>query len=80
MQSKFEDDVQAAIDKGKTVTAIKLLRQHRGLDLIEAKELLDSQSVRQGSVKGDTGSKKGIINSVILAVVGFIIYKLFIES
>ncbi len=80
MPQEFEDDVQLALDEGKKVTAIKLLRQHRNLGLKEAKDLLDGHVAVQESSGGSAGSNKSIINSIILALVGFAVYKLFFES
>ena len=80
MPQEFEEDVQLAIKEGKKVTAIKLLREHRGIGLKEAKELLDGHTVESTQGTNNTDSKKGIINSVIFAIVGFAIYKLFLES
>jgi len=78
---KLEADVQAALDNGKKVTAIKLLRGHRGLGLKEAKMLVDGVSVDpKTSVSREASSRKGLINGVVLAVVVFVIYKLFFES
>ena len=79
MPQEFEKDVQAAIDQGKKVTAIKLLREHRGLGLREAKELIDGCATAIDSPTDNTGSKKTIINSVVLALIGFAIYKIFVE-
>lgn len=79
MPQEFEDDVQAAIDEGKKVKAIKLLRRHRGLGLSEAKSLIDGSMTIEESVGDGTSSSKNIINSVVLAVIGFVIYKIFLE-
>ncbi len=79
MPQEFEKDVQAAIDQGKKVTAIKLLREHRGLGLREAKESIDGCATAIDSPTDNTGSKKTIINSVVLALIGFAIYKIFVE-
>ena len=79
MPQEFEKDVQAAIDQGKKVTAIKLLREHRGLGLREAKELIDGCATTIASPAGSSNSNKTIINSVILALIGFAIYKIFLE-
>ncbi len=78
---KLEADVQAALDNGKKVTAIKLLREHRGIGLKEAKMLVDGMETEpKAGVSRETSSRKGLINGVVLAVVVFVIYKFFFES
>ena len=83
MSQELEADVQAALDSGKKVTAIKLLRNHRGLGLKEAKDIVDAHDGQGSNIKSATvqgGPSKSIINSILLAVVGFVVYKIFLES
>ncbi len=78
---ELESDVLAALNSGKKVTAIKLLRAHRGIGLKEAKMLVDGMSVdTNAGVSREGSSIKGLVNGVVLAVVVFVIYKLFLES
>jgi len=49
------DDVRAAAIAGQRIEAIKLLRQHRGLGLKEAKDLLDA------AVPVPAGAKRGCL-------------------
>ena len=78
---ELEADVQAALDMGKKVTAIKLLRKHRGIGLKEAKELVDGLPAEtKTGVSREGSSIKSLINSAVLAVVVFVIYKFFFES
>lgn len=78
---ELEADVLAALNSGKKVTAIKLLRAHRGIGLKEAKMLVDGLPVdSKVGVSREGSSLKGLVNGVVLAVIVFVIYKVFFES
>jgi ribosomal protein L7/L12 len=51
-QGGLPDDVQAALQRGQKIEAIKLLRQHTGLRLKETKDMVDDFERRTGIVRG----------------------------
>lgn len=57
MNPELEAEVIAEIEMGKKVTAIKMLRELRGIGLKEAKDIVDSYArANQGSVASPNGS------------------------
>lgn len=54
MSSQLPADVQAALDQGEKINAIRLLRQHTGLDLKSAKA-----AVETGRLNGPSPSPNG---------------------
>ena len=77
---ELEPEVVEAIISGQKINAIKQLRELRGIDLKEAKELVDlyasQHKIRPPSVK-KVNSNNGLIVSVIIAVLAYFFYQNF---
>ncbi len=74
-------DVQEAIADGRKIEAIRLLRENWGLDLAEAKEVVDTVSARDParrrlehhSEPGDSGIGRLILFIIILGAVAAVL-------
>ncbi|ASP37932.1 hypothetical protein CHH28_04230 [Bacterioplanes sanyensis] len=78
-----EPDVLTAIESGKKVTAIKLLRQSRGIDLAQAKQLIDEHcgdiTPANRSVDGKPPSAGSpLLLAIGLLFVGYFLYQLIL--
>jgi hypothetical protein len=81
-EAELPDDVIAELEANRKITAIKLLRTHLGIDLKEAKELVDAYVEQNPSSSSpqmpttDTG-----IGRIVLLIIGvsliYGIYKFF---
>ena len=84
MNSEIElpEDVIAEIKAQRKVSAIKLLREHMGVDLKEAKELVDAYmdnnplTTTPGAPETDTGIGRIVILVIGVSVI-YGIYKFF---
>lgn len=81
-EAELPDDVIAEIQANRKVTAIKMLRVHKGIGLKEAKELVDAYADSNPPTAGHqmprTDSGLGRIAILILGVaVIFVIYRYF---
>ncbi len=77
MADELERDVIDALGKGRKIDAIKLLREHRGLGLKQAKGIVDNYIVENpGSVpaKGKASSVGGFMFFVVLCFVVYLLY------
>ncbi len=84
MPDELSPAVMSAIVSGKKIQAIKLLRQETGLDLREAKALVDVLSAQQGVESGtptpgfsEEGGAKGLVAIGVAAVFAYVLYRLF---
>lgn len=83
--SELPEDVLAAIRANRKIDAIKLLREHRGLGLKEAKHIVDayvlkhpSQAVHE-SPKAESGTGRLVLGVILLAM-GYAAYRLYLAS
>ena len=69
-EAELPEDVIAEIQANRKVNAIKLLRKHRGVDLKEAKEIVDSYLAENPSTPSSRAPETdtGIGRIIILAV------------
>lgn len=74
--SELPDDVLAAIRANRKIDAIKLLREHRGLGLKEAKHIVDAYVSKQPSllVNNPPQAESGIGRLVLVCLVIAIAY------
>ena len=80
--NQLEPEVLAALDKGRKIEAIKQLREHRGIGLKEAKQIIDDYSAAHPSPNTSVqrnNSASGLVKLVILAIVVYFIYLQFIQ-
>lgn len=75
--SNLPADVVNAINAGRKIEAIKLLREARGLGLKEAKHAVDAYIRENPSAQQPKSRSGGLIILVVLAIVGYAIYKSF---
>ena len=85
MEPELPPDVTAAIRANRKIEAIKLLRQHRGLGLKEAKHAVEAyaranpQLVNAGAPKSESGIGR-LILIVIVVVVVYAAYRNFSQT
>jgi len=81
-EAELPEDVIAEIEAGRKVTAVKLLRAHRGIGLKEAKELVDGYTAanppatRHRVPEADTGIGRTVLLIIGVAVI-FALYRYF---
>ena len=76
----LENEVVAELQKGRKVSAIKKLRQLRGMGLKEAKHLVDlycEQNHLSPSSSGNLGSGFSLSTLIVIVLVCYFAYKLF---
>lgn len=77
---KFEPAVIDAIQRGKKIEAIKILRESRNVDLKEAKDLVD-QYYKENNVTPEpdreTGSPASLLFFIIFIGICYFVYQLF---
>ena len=77
-EMEFPPDVIAEIQANRKVTAIKLLRAHKGIGLKEAKELVDAYMEKHPSSPSGAQKSDGGIGSILLLILGVgVIYALY---
>ncbi|OUR70928.1 hypothetical protein A9Q78_11315 [Methylophaga sp. 41_12_T18] len=82
MTTELEPEVLVALDKGRKIEAIKLLREQRSIGLKEAKQIIDEYSAAHPSPNASVernNSTSGLIKLVILAAVVYFLYVEFIQ-
>ena len=75
-------DVIAEIKANRKITAIKLLRTHQGIELKEAKQLVDTyMSKHPASLRSDAQQTEGSFGRILLLIIGvsviFALYSYF---
>ena len=71
---ELPEDVVAAIDHGRKIEAIKLLRDHRNLDLKTAKETVEAYAAgRPGPPPQSVVSHDSGAGRLVLIAIGFVI-------
>ncbi len=76
--TNLEAEVIDEIRNGRKISAIKMLRKLRGIDLKEAKELVDlymSNNSNNNQIVRRSSSGGGIMFLIIFGVVCYILYK-----
>ena len=80
---EISDQVIAAIDAGRKIEAIKVLREESGLGLKEAKDVVDSLTRTRRGESGATsgmveeGGAGGMIKMVVVIAVILVVYFYF---
>jgi len=77
----LESDVIQALEQGRTIQAIKLLRAHRAIGLKEAKELIETYlelnpHLRVEKAKNSTG----LIFLIAIVFIAYALYRILILS
>ena len=81
-ESQYSDDILEAVDAGRKIEAIKLLRDDTGLGLKEAKDQID-RLARKRHPNGDPhamteqGGAGGLIKLAVLVVAVLAVYRYF---
>ncbi len=85
-ETEFSEAVLSAVNQGRKITAIKLLREERGLDLKEAKQAIDRlERATRGDVVDypameEHGGGKLVVRLVIAIILVVVIYRYFFQS
>ena len=84
---EISDDVVSAVDAGRKIEAIKLLREESGLDLAEAKDVVDHLvGERTGVIDSgpapmqEVGGAGSMIKMIVLIAVILFVYFYFFAS
>lgn len=82
MKQDLDVSVVSALQAGRKVEAIKLLREERGIGLKEAKEIVDSYCEEHGlsSSSQASGGAGGLVLVGVLVVVGYLVYRYVLGS
>ncbi len=81
MKQDLDVQVVSALQDGRKVEAIKLLRKQRGIGLKEAKEIVDSYCEEHGLSSSSQASGAGGLMLVgLLLVVGYLVYRYVLGS
>ena len=83
MNSELPPDVVAAVQANRKVEAIKLLRQHQGIDLKEAKGIIDAYIAENPHAVATRSKEEGsgfgrILLTGIIAALLYGLYQLFV--
>lgn len=73
----FEPEIIEAIQAGQKIKAIKLLRESKGFDLIEAKALVDLYCQENNIAPAAGGSSGRLFIMIILVGLIYLVYHLF---
>lgn len=79
---ELEPEVLTALNNGRKIEAIKLLRAKRGLGLKEAKELVDSYSLANGIADTTVNKTSGnsLIGLIFIAAAAYLIYTFIMKQ
>jgi CHASE3 domain sensor protein len=84
---EISDDVIAAVDAGRKIEAIKILRAETGLGLAEAKDVVDQLAQQRDGVSGsgpvpmqEVGGAASMIKMVVLIAVILVVYFYYFAS
>ena len=78
---ELSPDVMRAIEAGRKIDAIKLLRAERGIDLKEAKDIIDDAVVIYRNANPDSvgragsGNLSSVIAVIVLAAILYFVFK-----
>ncbi len=85
-ETEYSDAVLSAVTAGRKITAIKLLREERGLGLKEAKQAIDRlERARRGAAAGhpamqDHGGGILVVRLVVAIILLVVIYRFFFQT
>lgn len=79
MSTDLESEVVVAIQKGRKIDAIKKLRELRGIDLKEAKQLVEAYCGENNisSPASKSGSSGWLIPLVLFGLMAYVFYRYF---
>lgn len=79
MAMELPEDVLAAIHAGRKIDAIKLLREHRGIGLKEAKQVIEIYIAQNPELAraGSSSAGIGLARLVLPAVIALLFYGLY---
>lgn len=86
IETQFSEAVLGALNEGRKITAIKLLREERGLGLKEAKQAIDRlERARRGDAVDypemvEHGGGKVVVGLVIAFILVVVIYRFFFQT
>ena len=86
IETQFSEAVLGALNEGRKITAIKLLREERGLGLKEAKQAIDRlERATRGDVVDypameEHGGGKVVVRLVIAFILVVVIYRFFFQT
>ncbi len=86
IETEYSEAVLSAVNAGRKITAIKLLREERGLGLKEAKEVIDRlERTRHGDSANhpamqEQGGGKLVLRLVIAIILVVVIYRFFFQA
>lgn len=77
-ETELEQEVVEALRAGRKIEGIKLLREHRNIDLKGAKEVVD-QYIKENpeacSAIQEASSGNSLLLLIVIGVVGYLIYR-----
>lgn len=85
-ENELPPGVLRAIEQGKKIEAIKLLREATGLGLANAKVLVDKAARQHGPRDGtprlvdEQTSIAGLLKALLLVVIAFSVYRYFLAA
>ena len=86
IEQEFSDAVLQAVDAGRKIEAIKLLREETGLDLKEARHAIDQlardrpRTAAAPSAMSEQGGAQGLLKLIAVVAVLVVVYKVFVAS
>ena len=86
LEEKYSDAVLQAVDAGRKIEAIKLLREETGLGLKDAKHAIDKlirdrrRATEGHSAMSEQGGADALIKMVALIVALIALYKVFVAN
>ena len=67
----------AALEAGKKIEAIKIVRQEQGIGLKEAKELVESYTAERPELAEKSSGNVSVLTMAAMVIVVFCVYKYF---
>lgn len=86
LDNAFSDDVIAAVDNGRKIQAIKILREETGLGLKEAKDAIDALARERrgepdiGASMTEEGGAGGLIKLLVVIAALLAVYAYFFAA
>jgi len=82
-EPRYSDAVLQAVDSGRTIEAIKRLREETGLGLKEAKDAVDSLARERrpaGASMPEQGGAIAIVKILLVVAVLYLVYRFFVAG